>query len=173
VRHVILVGLPGSGKSTVGARLAARLGREFLDFDAELERRAGLSVAELFARDGEPAFRAAEAALASEVAASARALVVAPGGGWIANPPAVATLRPRGRIIYLRVGAESVVRRMGPDVARRPLLAGADPVAAARALLERRAPGYEAADVVLDTEPLTVAETVDTLEVLIRDLERP
>jgi shikimate kinase len=63
-RHLVLVGLPGAGKTAVGERLAARLARDFVDFDAELERRAGRSVADIFAGDGEPAFRASEAALA-------------------------------------------------------------------------------------------------------------
>ena len=172
MRHLILVGLPGSGKTTVGLRLAERLGRPFVDFDAELERRAGVSVAEMFAREGEAAFRAAEAGLADEMARRAEPLVLAPGGGWIANPAATAPLRHRGRIIYLRVSADAAVRRMGGNVARRPLLAGDDPVAAVRALLARRATGYEGADVVLDTEALTADETVDTLEGLVRQLER-
>lgn len=171
-RHVVLVGLPGAGKTAVGARLAERLGRGFVDFDAELERRAGCSVAEIFARAGEPAFRAQEAALAGELAASGTPLVLAPGGGCLANPAAAATLRPAGRIIYLRVSAESAVRRMGPEVARRPLVAGADPIAAVEGLLARRGALYASADLVLDTDALTLAETVDTLEVLVREQER-
>ena len=171
-RHLVLVGLPGAGKTAVGERLADRLGRPFVDFDVELERRAGCTVADMFARDGEVAFRAAEAALAGELAACPEPLVLAPGGGCLANPPAAATLRPAGRIIYLRVSAESAVRRMGPEVARRPLVAGGDPVAAVGALLARREALYESADLVLDTDALTLAETVDTLEVLVRELER-
>ena len=171
-RHLVLVGLPGAGKTAVGARLAERLGRAFVDFDAELERRAGCSVAEIFAREGEAAFRASEATLAGELAARQSPLVLAPGGGCLANPAAAATLRPAGRIIYLRVSAESAVRRMGADVARRPLVAGRDPVAAVGALLARREPLYASADLVLDTDALTLAETVDTLEVLVRELER-
>jgi shikimate kinase len=172
IRHLVLVGLPGAGKTAVGERLARRLGRAFFDFDAELERRAGRAVSEIFARDGEPAFRAAEAALAGELVGRPEPLVLAPGGGCLANPAAAATLRPAGRIIYLRVSPDSAVRRMGPDVARRPLVAGADPVAAVEALLRRREALYASADLVLDTDALTLDETVDTLEVLVQELER-
>jgi shikimate kinase len=168
-RHVILVGLPGAGKSAVGERLARRLGRPFLDFDSELERRTGTSVAQMFARAGEAAFRAAEAALAAELAVLPEPLVLAPGGGWVANPAAAATLRPRGRIIYLRVTPAAAVRRMGPAVYRRPLLATRDPVVALEELLARRASLYAEADITLDTESLTVDETVATLETLLRE----
>jgi shikimate kinase len=172
VRHLVLVGLPGAGKTAVGQRLAHRLGRGFVDFDAELERRAGCAVSEIFARDGEPAFRAAEAALAGELMGCLEPLVLAPGGGCLANPAAAATLRPAGRIIYLRVSPDSAVRRMGPQVALRPLVAGGDPVRAVGALLGRREALYASADLVLDTDALTLDETVDTLEVLVRELER-
>ncbi len=168
----MLVGLPGAGKTAVGERLAHRLGRGFVDFDAELERRAGRTVSEIFASDGEGAFREAEAALAGELAGRAEPHVLSPGGGCLANPAAAATLRPAGRIIYLRVSAESAVRRMGPEVTRRPLVAGGDPVAAVEALLGRREALYATADLVLDTDALTLEETVDTLEVLVRELER-
>ena len=171
-KHLVLVGLPGAGKTAVGAHLADRLSRPFVDFDAELERRAGCAVADIFAREGEGAFRTAEAALAEELSGRGEPHVLAPGGGCLANPAAAATLRPAGRIIYLRVSAESAVRRMGPEVARRPLVAGGDPVGAVRTLLRRRESLYATADLVLDTDALTLAETVDTLEVLVRELER-
>lgn len=171
-KHLVLVGLPGAGKTAVGEHLADRLRRPFVDFDVELERRAGVTVSEIFAREGESAFRAAEAALAGELSGRPDPHVLAPGGGCLANPAAAATLRPAGRIIYLRVSAESAVRRMGPEVARRPLVAGGDPVGAVRTLLRRRESLYGTADLILDTDALTLAETVDTLEVLVRELER-
>ena len=77
--HLVLVGLPGSGKSTVGRAVAKRLSRPFLDFDAELERRAGISVARIFAERGEAAFRGLEYSLTQELAA-APPMVLAPGG---------------------------------------------------------------------------------------------
>jgi shikimate kinase len=173
--HVVLVGLPGAGKSTVGPLAAARLGRPFVDLDAELERRAGVSVAEQFARDGEPAFRAAEAALSAELAAAAPAApaVLAPGGGWAANAPARAALAGAGRTVYLRVPPAVAAARVAGERDRRPLLAGAaDPLAAVGALLARRGPLYEAADAVVDADaaPDVVAERVVAA---VRAWERP
>ena len=170
-RHLVLVGLPGAGKTSAGQRLAAQLGRPFLDFDEELERRTGRSVTELFAADGEAAFRAAEAALSAELVARP-AMVLAPGGGWMANVQAAATLRPAARIIYLRVSPAAALDRMGTALAARPLLAGANPQAALEDLLRRREALYATADHVLDTEALSVAEVADTLEAITRELER-
>jgi len=170
VAHVVLVGLPGAGKSTVGPLVAAQLGRPFLDFDAELERRAGRSVAEQFAEQGEAAFRAAEAALSGELATAAPA-VLAPGGGWIANVPARMALAGAGptiaRTVYLRVRAATAARRLAADGAVRPLVAGApDPMLAVAELLARRGPLYEAADGAVDAdeaEPDAVAAAVVAL----------
>ncbi len=164
--HVVLVGLPGAGKSTVGPRVAARLGRAFVDFDAELERRAGRTVAEQFARDGEPAFRAAEAALSAELANGAPA-VLAPGGGWVANAAARRALGGSGAapavLVYLRVPPALAAARLAGERHLRPLLAGAaDPLAAVGALLARRGPLYEEADAVVDADgaPDEVADRV-------------
>jgi shikimate kinase len=170
-RHLVLVGLPGAGKSSVGRLTADGLGRSFLDFDEELERRAECSVVELFAREGEAAFRAREVALSAELVAGP-AMVLAPGGGWMANLEATATLRPAARIIYLRVSPAVALDRMGPTRAARPLLAGADPRAALEGLLRRREWLYAMADHVLDTEALSVAEVADTLVAITRELER-
>jgi shikimate kinase len=170
-RHLVLVGLPGAGKTSAGRLVADRLARPFLDFDEELERRAGCSVTELFARDGEAAFREREVDLSVELAGRP-AMVIAPGGGWMANPLAAATLRPAARIIYLRVSPAAALDRMGPALAARPLLAGADPRQALEGLLRRREALYAMADFVLDTEALSVDEVADTLAVLTREFER-
>jgi shikimate kinase len=160
---VILVGLPGAGKSTVGPLLAARLDRPFLDLDVELERRAGASVAEQFARDGEPAFRRREGELSAELA-GADPTVLAPGGGWLVNP-AAAPLRSAGRIIYLRTAPAAALARLGTAVAARPLLASAgDPLAALEALLARRRAAYETAALAVDTDGLAPDEVAAQIE---------
>ncbi|MBA3670753.1 MAG: shikimate kinase [Gemmatimonadaceae bacterium] len=151
--HLVLVGLPGSGKSTVGALVARRLGRPFLDFDTELVKRQRMSIADLFTRHGEAHFRQLEQALTAEVAALDE-MVLAPGGGWISQPEAVALLRPPAKLVYLRVAPETALRRMGRGARNRPLLQRADPAGELNQLLERRRAAYESADLVVDVEAL-------------------
>ena len=161
-RHVVLVGLPGAGKSTVGPVVAEALGRPFLDLDAELERRAGMSVADLFAREGEGEFRRREAELSAHLR-DADAMVLAPGGGWLENRSASACLRPVARLVYLRVSGATALARLGGALATRPLLAGSDPRQRLDALFARRAPLYAGADHVVEAEgagPVEVAARV-------------
>ena len=171
-RHVALVGLPGSGKSTVGRIAARMLGLPFVDFDAELVARTGLSVADQFAQLGEPAFRAAEAALSRELATSAAA-VLAPGGGWMANAAARAALDASTRTVYLRVSPAVAVGRLAHDPTTRPLLArAADPVDALAALLARRTAVYEAADAALDTNARSADDVAAAVVATVRAWER-
>ena len=150
--HLILVGLPGVGKTTIGRAAAKQLGRQFLDFDQEIERRAGMNVRDIFRLKGEEHFRAMEFALTEELSAK-RGMVLSPGGGWIMQHRSVELLRSTGHIIYLRASPEAVARRLR-RVETRPLLAGRDPVVALRELYEKRRELYETADTVLDTEKL-------------------
>jgi shikimate kinase len=149
--HVILVGLPGSGKSTVGRRVARRLGRPFLDFDAEIEHRQGKSIAQIFAEEGEARFRALELELTEELAATG-GMILAPGGGWTTISGATALLRPPARMIYLRVKAEVAIGRILRGRRIRPLLQTADPVETLKQLLAKREAGYLQADHVVDVE---------------------
>ncbi len=160
--HLILVGLPGAGKTTVGRAVAARLARPFLDFDEEIERREGMPVAEIFERRGEHYFRACERALSAELSA-APAMVLAPGGGWSANEDAVALLRPPARLIYLRVRPESAMLRLGADVAARPLLRVPDALAELHFLLRRRERHYLGSDVVIDTDVFDAQEVIEAV----------
>jgi shikimate kinase len=159
--HLILVGLPGVGKTTIGRAAARRLGRSFLDFDQEIERRAGISVREIFRIEGEEHFRALEFALTEELSSSG-GMVLSPGGGWITQQRSVELLRSAGRIIYLRASPEAVARRLR-RVETRPLLAGRDPVVALRELYEKRRALYETADVVLDTERIVKQQLIAKL----------
>jgi len=160
--HLVLVGLPGSGKSTVGALLAGRLQRSFLDFDAEIERREGASISAIFAERGEQAFRALELKLTEELRELGN-MVLAPGGGWVANPGAVALLRPPARLVYLRVRPETALRRLGTGAAGRPLLSRPDPLAELQRLLEERRALYQEADVEVGAELLTPQQVTDEI----------
>lgn len=153
VPHLILVGLPGVGKTTIGRAAAKALGRPFLDFDAEIEKREGMPLREIFREKGEDHFRELELGLTREMSLTG-GMVLAPGGGWITQPASVELLRSAGRIIYLRASPEAVARRLR-RVETRPLLAGRDPVVALRDLYEKRGALYETAGTVVDAERLS------------------
>ena len=154
-----LVGLPGSGKTSVGRAAAAALGRPFLDFDEEIERREGCSVGRIFADRGEAYFRGLERRLTEEIRAAGEGMILAPGGGWVTVPGALELIRPPGAVIYLAVLPATALRRMGGLTSRRPLLAGADPLATLTRLFDQRAPLYAAAaDAVIDTERLELQQ---------------
>lgn len=145
-RPIFLVGMMGAGKSTIGPRLAERLGRAFADTDHAVEARAGRSIPEIFERDGEAAFRRLEAEAIDEAAASGA--VVALGGGAIAQPGAADRLLDVGEVVWLCVPPEVLVDRIG-EGDDRPLLAGLDRAgrrARLEALLAERRPHYERAD---------------------------
>lgn len=159
-RPVILVGLPGAGKSTVGRAVANRMGCAFVDFDVELMARTGQSIPQLFASQGEAAFRKLEYDLTSELISSPP-MVWAPGGGWIAIPGVVALVRPPACIIHLTVSAAGALARLRQDASIRPLLAGGDPQTALDRLWEQRARHYAQADWTVDTERLDFEQVVD------------
>ena len=168
---VWLVGMMGAGKSTVGPVLGARLGRPFIDTDTEVERRAGCPIAEIFAQQGEAAFRRLEAEVVE--AATREHAVVALGGGAIAQPGAAERLAATGTVVYLRASPERLVLRID-DPSKRPLLAGLGPEERAervRALLVAREPCYRSAKVTIDTEHTSVSDIVEELVVRIAEAE--
>jgi shikimate kinase len=160
--HLILVGLPGSGKSTVGEALAQRLNRSFLDFDREIERRESASISEIFAVRGEPYFREQEIALTLELRQCGN-MVVAPGGGWVTNKGVVEIIRPPAQLVYLKVKPETALSRLGAQRAARPLLTRPDPLGELRRLLLEREKAYAEADHVISAEVLDVKRVVDKL----------
>lgn len=155
-RHVALVGPMGSGKSALGAWVAGAVGRPFVDVDAEVEARAGRTIPEIFQSDGEPAFRALEAAALADALDERRGAIVATGGGAVLDADSRARLRERAAVVWLDAEPDVLRARVG-DAVGRPLLAG-DPERLAR-LRDERAPLYrEVAHVRLDTTALPEAE---------------
>ena len=160
--HLVLVGLPGAGKTTVGAMLAAKLGRSFLDFDAEIERREGMPITQIFGERGEAAFRQLERKLTEELKELGN-IVLAPGGGWITDPESVAVIRPPAVMVYLRVRPETALKRLGGAAGGRPLLNRPDPLGELTKLFEARRALYQAADHEIATELLTPQQVTDQI----------
>ena len=158
-----------TGKSEVGRRVARRLGRPFVDLDGLVEAAAGKKVAEIFAAEGEPTFRALERA-AVEEACRVPDAVVATGGGTLLDPENRRRLAAAGPIVCLNAPPEEILRRIG-DAATRPLLAAgngsSDRLARIRALLAERAPTYALATHAVETGGLQVEEVVDRVCALV------
>jgi shikimate kinase len=150
-RHVVLIGLMGVGKSTVGRRLAKELERPFADVDELVELAAGRAIPAIFRVDGEEAFRRLETEVLADLVDRADPLVVAAGGGAVSRPENRALLPGRATVVWLRASAAFLTRRTDP--AHRPLLA-VDPAGTLARLQAEREPLYaEVADVVVDVEP--------------------
>lgn len=136
-RNLVLVGLMGAGKSTVGRLLAERLGRPFVDTDAIVENEAGLTTPEIFAQQGERAFRTLEAEAVRRVSAL-RGQVIAVGGGAVSTPGNATQLRMSGDLVLLDADPAVLAERVGGDAAARPMVADADDLTARLAELRRR-----------------------------------
>jgi shikimate kinase len=160
-RTIALVGLMGVGKSTVGRRLAKRLGLPFADGDTEIESAAGMTVSEIFARLGEAEFRSGEARVMKRLL-NARRMVLATGGGAILNAETRAELKARAVTVWMRADLETVASRVQRRDTR-PLLRGRDPLEALRAMAEVRNPFYAAADLTVDVASGAHAEAVERI----------
>jgi len=164
--NLVLIGYRGSGKTTVGRLLAARLGWRLADSDAIVEAEAGRSIAEIFADCGEPAFRRLETAVIGRLA-SGRRQVISAGGGAVESDDNVSVLRAAGVVVWLTAAAEVLWQRIDADrrsARSRPDLTSSGGFDEVRDVLARREPLYRgAADVTIDTTRQTadaVAEAV-------------
>ncbi len=159
---VFLIGLPGSGKSTVGRQLARRLGLPFVDVDQAIEARIGCSIRAYFEREGEQAFRDLEVAVIEEVSQGPTA-VISTGGGAVLRPENRQCMRRRGHVVYLRSSPEEWYRRVRHD-RNRPLLQVDDPMARLRELHAQRHPLYtQTAHFTIDTGRPSVATLVNMI----------
>jgi len=155
-RGVVLVGFMGSGKSSVGRKLARRFGVPFVDVDERIESAAGCRIRDLFGREGEPAFRVREKAALRDVL-SVKGCVIATGGGAFAEEENRVLLRSYAPVVYLETAVETLLARLAGDLGR-PLLRGGDREEVVRELLSRREPGYRTADVTVRTDGRTVED---------------
>jgi shikimate kinase len=156
--NLYLVGFMGTGKTTVGRAAAQRLGFAFLDSDHEIERVQGRPIPEIFARDGEPAFRALERAFVEGGHPAART-VVACGGGLVVQPGLPELLAARGVTICLHASVETILDRTGRQPGR-PLLDVPDPAGRVRALLAEREPIYRSVGTLVLTDARPLREIV-------------
>ena len=158
-KNIVLMGFMGTGKSTVGEIVAARLGRPFVDFDARIVDVSGKSIAEIFAENGEEGFRRWEGRI-SCASACTEGQVLATGGGIVLDPENVRALSRRGILICLEASIESIVERVSKDGGR-PLLNSKDRWQRIRDLLEERRPLYEALPYHINTEGMSAEAVAD------------
>lgn len=165
--NLVLVGPMGAGKSSIGKRLAPRLGLTLVDVDQRLEQLAGVPVAVIFELEGESAFRLREAQLIAELMRG-RGQMIATGGGAVLSPATREQLQQHGFVIYLKVGIAQQLERLARDHSR-PLLAGGERKGKLEALALARNPLYEkVADLVFDCERLSVAAVANKLFTMIQ-----
>jgi len=145
-RSVVLVGMMGVGKSSIGRRLAARLAMPFVDADTEIEKAAGMSIPDIFARHGEPDFRSGEARVIARLL-EAGPQVLATGGGAFMNEATRAAIKAKGVSIWLSAEFDVLMRRIAKRKNDRPMLQTDDPAETLRQLLKVREPVYALADI--------------------------
>ena len=149
-RSIVLTGMMGVGKSSVGRRLAGRLAIPFVDADAEIEKAAGMSIADIFARHGEAYFRSGEARVIARLLEGGPQ-VLATGGGAFMNADTRALIKMKGVSIWLQAEYDVLVRRISKRRNERPLLQTADPAETLRQLLIEREPIYAQADLTVQS----------------------
>jgi len=168
---IALIGFMGTGKTVVGKALAGKLGRKFIELDSLIEERAGKSIAEIFQRDGEMAFRELEIEVARNVADS-KNQVIACGGGIVLNKINIDRLKKESLIVYLTASPKAILKRVSDDDEERPLLKATDLAQAIQGLLQFRKPYYErAADIKIDTSKLDVNSVVERIINKVKQVE--
>jgi shikimate kinase len=160
-RSIVLVGMPGSGKSSIGRRLAQHLGLEFVDADQEIEAAAGMSIADIFARHGESYFRAGEARVIARLLDKGPQ-VIATGGGAFVNADTRALIRARAVSVWLKADVDLLLRRVKRKNDR-PLLRVADPEAVLKRLLTEREAVYAEADITVTSLDVPHEAVVEAL----------
>jgi shikimate kinase len=170
-RSIVLVGMMGVGKSSIGRRLAARLGIPFVDADTEIETAAGMSIADIFARHGEAYFRSGEARVIARLL-DGGPQVLASGGGAVMHPDTRAAIKSKGISLWLNAEFDVLMRRINKRKNDRPMLQTADPAETLRQLLAEREPFYTLADLTVQSREVPhdaiVTEITGTLAAFLK-----
>jgi shikimate kinase len=175
-RSIVLTGMMGVGKSSIGRRLATRLGIPFVDADAEIEKAAGMSIADIFARHGEADFRSGEQRVIARLLEGGPQ-VLATGGGAVMNADTRALIKTKGVSIWLNAEFDVLMRRISKRKHERPMLQTADPAATLRELLAAREPFYALADLTVQSREVPhdaiVTEIMTALAAFLKDTPAP
>ncbi len=162
--NIVLIGFMGCGKTTVGIRLSYALQRSFLDTDRQIEREQGKEIAQIFAEEGEAAFRGLETEMIAKMAEKERGRIISTGGGLPVKQENRVLLKKLGTVVYLKTTPETVYERVKDDT-KRPLLQCGEPLRRIRELMAERESAYmAAADVVVSTDGKEPAEIVEEIE---------
>jgi len=159
-RNIFLIGFMGTGKTVTGRALAERTGMELVDMDSIIEERAGKPISEIFATEGEPAFRKMERALTNELS-QREGLIISTGGGVVLNPDNMTDFRTNGLVVCLTASPETIFQRVENDTTR-PLLSG-DKKEQISGILEARQPLYDAVEHQIDGDRLNPEKRADAI----------
>ncbi len=167
ISNIILIGPMGAGKTTIGRQIARVLGFDFFDSDREIEERTGVTIPLIFELEGEDGFRRREIDVIAELSRK-KNIVLATGGGAVLKQENQQALKSSGTVVYLRAGIDDLLERTSKDK-NRPLLQTDNPRKKLESILIEREPIYrELADIILETNQMTVYTAVKELESLVR-----
>jgi len=164
-QNVVLVGFMGTGKTSVARKLAERLNREFLELDAIIEKKEGISIKEIFEKNGEPYFRKAEKDVIKEVSEK-KGTVISAGGGAVIDEENLNRLKKNSIIVCLEASPDVILKRTKNNT-RRPLLNVSDPKKTIEELLKQRDPYYKKSDHIINTDNLTIDQVIDQILTLL------
>ncbi|HBR16389.1 MAG: hypothetical protein A3G39_06425 [Deltaproteobacteria bacterium RIFCSPLOWO2_12_FULL_43_16] len=165
MKNIILTGFMGTGKSSVGRRLARELNLKFIDTDDLIEKEAGIPIAQIFSQFGEAYFRRLESKVVNKISSDTD-VVISTGGGAIVNPENLEALKKSGIVICLTASIDAILIRIG-EGDERPLVSQGDKREVISNLLQVREPFYKKADFIIDTTTKTVGEVVKEIKKIV------
>lgn len=161
-KPIVIIGLMGAGKTKIGRLLGEALGIEFIDSDDIIVAQEGMTIPDIFAKKGEDHFRRAERAAITELLAG-KPRIIATGGGAVMTPETAGLIFGKSLSLWLRAERDVLLKRVEKNIAKRPLLAAGDPAAILQALIEKRHPVYERADIQVESRDVPIEENLKSV----------